>query len=141
MKTIKTILLLTAIAILSFIALGCSPEETEDLTQENCECTRTNFEVTFEIINSQTFWYTEELDSFIVPCQDEVNQFYYYDVDGVRRYYNIVCNNQRQIETIWTTLCNGNGFWVTKSNHGTYKINGVYCTQQEANDKCKEING
>ena len=87
-KTMKKLLLLTAITILSAIALGCSPEEGDRITGE-CECTRTNYEVTFQIVGSQTFWFTEELDSTIVPCQDEAQQVYYYEVNGIRRYYNI----------------------------------------------------
>lgn len=83
MKTIKLLLLLLLIT-------SCSPED--DIPEE-CKCTRYDYELTFEIIGSSTVWNEELLDSYDVVCQDEKDRVFYYNNDGVRKFYNIECIN------------------------------------------------
>ena len=93
MKTIKKLLLLTAITVLSFIALSCSTDELieEQPVAGECECVRENYELTFDIVNSTTIWTETLTDRFVVPCQEERERVFFDEEPPIYQFYNITC--------------------------------------------------
>ena len=80
MKRVKQLVLLTAIAVLSFIALSCTPDDSveEQLREQGCECIKHIYNDIGLVIEVQTDYISEDCEDvgtypFNIITEDGVN--------------------------------------------------------------------